>query len=200
MRKRLNEETVLFFSVMKWFVLASVIGVIAGLGTVAFLKLLALGIKTASGFNYYYLLLPVIIYLSALISRTFAKEAEGHGTEKVIEAVHKRSGKINLLVVPVKLITTILTLSFGGSAGKEGPCAQIGGGLASGFADIFRMKDSDRKKLVICGISAGFASVFGTPVAGALFGIEVLVVGQIMYDVLLPSFIAGITAYEVSSS
>jgi H+/Cl- antiporter ClcA len=185
---------------MKWFVLASVIGVIAGLGTVVFLKLLTLGIKTAAGFNYYYLLLPLIICLSALISRTFAREAEGHGTEKVIEAVHKRSGKINLLVVPVKLITTILTLSFGGSAGKEGPCAQIGGGLASGFADIFRMKDSDRKKLVICGISAGFASVFGTPVAGALFGIEVLVVGQIMYDVLLPSFIAGITAYEVSSS
>lgn len=104
---------------MKWFVLASVIGVIAGLGTVVFLKLPVFGIKTASGFNYYYLLLPVIIYLSALISRTFAKEAEGHGTEKVIEAAHKRNGKINLLVVAVKLITIILTLSFGGSAGKE---------------------------------------------------------------------------------
>jgi H+/Cl- antiporter ClcA len=168
MKKRISEETVLFFSVIKWFILASIIGILVGFGTVVFLKLLTMGIKATGRFKYYYLLLPIIICLSALISRVFAPEAEGHGTEKVIEAVHKRNGKIDLIVVPVKLITTILTLSFGGSAGKEGPCAQIGAGLASGFADIFRLKDSDRKKIVICGISAGFASVFGTPVAGAL--------------------------------
>ncbi|MGQ9525738.1 MAG: chloride channel protein, partial [Armatimonadota bacterium] len=66
------------------------------------------------------------------------------------------------------MIATILTLASGGSAGKEGPCAQIGAGLASSFASVFRFNDRDRRKLVICGISAGFASVFGTPIAGAI--------------------------------
>ena len=76
-------------------------------------------------------------------------------TEKVIEAVHKHSGKIKAAVVPVKIIATIITLASGGSAGKEGPCAQIGGGLSSIFADLFKFNESERRKLVICGISGG---------------------------------------------
>ena len=100
-------------------------------------------------------------------------------------------------VIPVKLLTTIMTIASGGSVGKEGPSGQIGAGLASLFSDIFRLKDGDRRKLVICGISAGFAAVFGTPISGAIFGLEVLYVGAIMYDVMLPSFISGIIAYQV---
>ena len=139
------------------------------------------------------------LFLSNLIVKYLAPEAEGHGTEKVIEAVHKRSGKINPLVVPIKLIATIITIALGGSAGKEGPCAQIGAGLSSAFADLLRFGNRDRKKLVICGISAGFATVFGTPIAGAIFGVEVLFVGGLIYDVLLPAFVAGIVGYHVSS-
>jgi H+/Cl- antiporter ClcA len=107
-------------------------------------------------------------------------------------------GKIPFKVVPVKLVATVITLAGGGSAGKEGPCAQIGAGLASSFASLLRLDDVDRRKLVICGISAGFATVFGTPIAGALFGIEVLVLGQMMYEVLFPSFVAGIVGYHVA--
>jgi H+/Cl- antiporter ClcA len=104
------------------------------------------------------------------------------------------------LVVPVKAVATVITIAFGGSAGKEGPCAQIGAGLASSMADLLQLNDHDRRKIVICGISAGFAAVFGTPIAGAIFGVEVLFVGGILYEVLLPSFIAGITAFQVSSA
>ena len=75
-------------------------------------------------------------------------------------------------MVPVKLVATIITLAAGGSVGKEGPCAQIGGGLTSLFSDLLSFDDHDRKKMVICGISAGFASVFGTPIAGSIFGVE----------------------------
>ncbi|HBO84466.1 MAG TPA: voltage-gated chloride channel, partial [Deltaproteobacteria bacterium] len=131
--------------------------------------------------------------------RYLAPDAGGRGTEKVIEAVHKQSGNIKALVVPLKLITTVLTIASGGSAGKEGPCAQIGAGLSSIFANLFRFAEGDRKKLVICGISAGFSSVFGTPIAGAIFGVEVLFVGGILYDVLLPSFISGLISYQISS-
>jgi H+/Cl- antiporter ClcA len=198
-KHRIQEEAVLLTSVAKWLVLATLTGLVVGLATTGFLALLAWSMKLSNRSDYTYLLLPVAFFLSALVIKYLAPDAEGHGTEKVIEAVHKRAGKIAPLVVPVKLVATIITLAVGGSAGKEGPCAQIGAGLSSLLADLFKFSDQDRKKLVICGISAGFASVFGTPIAGSLFGVEVLFIGGILYDVLLPSFIAGITSYHVSS-
>ena len=200
MRRRVVESSVLFISILKWLFLASCAGVLVGLSTTVFLKALGFGISTASEYRYYYLLLPAALFLSALIVKYLAPDAEGHGTEKIIEAVHKHSGKIRLMVVPVKLVATIITIALGGSAGKEGPAAQIGAGVSSAFSDLLRFDDKDRKKLVICGISAGFATVFGTPIAGAIFGVEVLFVGGMLYEVLLPSFVAGIVAFQVSSS
>jgi H+/Cl- antiporter ClcA len=200
MRKKIVEESVLFVSILKWLFLASCIGIFVGLSTTLFLKVLESSSRFTGGFKYYFLLLPGALFMSSLIVRYLAPEAAGHGTEKVIEAVHKRSGKINPFVVPVKLLATVITIALGGSAGKEGPCAQIGAGLSSIFSDIVRFEDKDRKKLVICGISAGFATVFGTPIAGAIFGVEVLFIGSLLYDVLLPSFVAGIVGYQVSSA
>jgi H+/Cl- antiporter ClcA len=200
LRKHLLESSVLFASVVKWLLLASGAGILVGLSTTIFLKALGLGISATAAYSYYYFLLPVALFMSALIVRYLAPDAEGHGTEKIIEAVHKRSGRINPLVVPVKLIATVITIAFGGSAGKEGPAAQIGAAVTSSLSTLLRFDDRDRKKLVICGISAGFATVFGTPIAGAIFGVEVLFVGGMLYDVLLPSFVAGIVGYQVSSS
>ncbi len=200
MKRRIKEESILFISVVKWVFLATIIGVIVGASTAAFVKLLNWSTATCAAHKYYFLLLPIAMFSSALMIKYLAPDAVGHGTEKVIEAVHRRFGKIKAVVVPVKLVATIITLAFGGSVGKEGPCAQIGAGLSSVFADIFRFDNNDRRKLVICGISAGFAAVFGTPIAGAIFGVEVLFVGAILYDVLLPSFISGIIAYQVSSA
>lgn len=199
MRKKFLESSVLFVSISKWIFLAICIGLIVGVSTTVFLGLLNKGIALVSGVPYYYLLVPVGLLSSTLLVKYFAPDASGHGTEKIIEAVHKNSGKIKLSVVPVKLLATVVTISCGGSAGKEGPAAQIGAALCSGFADLLRFGNKDRKKLVICGISAGFATVFGTPIAGAIFGVEVLFVGGLLYDVLLPSFVAGIVGYQVST-
>ena len=200
MRRKFTEPTVLFLSIIKWVVLATVAGAVVGGATALFLKALSWSTDLSREMPYSFVLLPAALFLSALLIKYLAPDAEGHGTEKVIEAIHKRSGKIGLMVVPVKLVATIVTLALGGSVGKEGPCAQIGAGLTSAFSDLLKFDDHDRKKLVICGISAGFAAVFGTPIAGSLFGVEVLFVGAVLYEVLLPSFIAGITAYQVSSS
>jgi len=198
--RKFKEESFIFLSTIRWVILSVIIGVIVGSATVLFLKLLDLSTEYVHQLNYYYLLIPLSMFLTVVIIMYLAPDAKGHGTEKVIEAVHVKFGKIKAMVVPVKLLTTIMTISVGGSVGKEGPCAQIGGGLASTFSDIFRLKDADRKKLVICGISAGFAAVFGTPISGAIFGIEVLFIGVLLYDVLMPSFIAGLISYHTATT
>ncbi len=198
MKKRFTEESVIFISIIKWLLLATLIGIVAGSATAGFLKILNYSIEQMGRFPYYFLFLPGGFFVSSLLIKYLAPEAEGQGTEKVIEAVHKYSGKIKITVVPVKLMATIVTIATGGSAGKIGPCAQIGGGLASLLADLLHFPPSDRQKIVICGISAGFAAVFGTPIAGAIFGVEVLFVGSILYEVLLPSFVAGLVSYQVA--
>lgn len=199
MKKHITEQTVIFFSVAKWLFLSSATGIIIGFLMSIFIKTVHASQETREllPFHFYYTL-PFALMLTVWIVRTFDKNASGHGTEKVIEAIHKEDGYINAKVIPVKLIATVLTIFSGGSVGKEGPGAQIGAGAASFVATLLKFSRQDRKKLVICGISAGFASVFGTPIAGAIFGIEVLIIGVIMYDVLLPSFIAGFAAYTTA--
>jgi H+/Cl- antiporter ClcA len=199
MQKKIVEQITLFASVIKWAFYATIVGVLVGIGTTVFLDTLMWASRKAGQFSWYYYCLPATFVASSFLVAWLAPEAAGHGTEKVIEAVHERMGRIPFKVVPVKLVATVITLAGGGSAGKEGPCAQIGAGLASSFASLMRLDDVHRRKLVICGISAGFATVFGTPIAGALFGVEVLVLGQMFYDVLFPSFVAGIVGYHVAS-
>jgi len=195
-----REELVLGYAFVKWAVLSVAAGVVVGAAAAVFLLLLGKGIGAAGLLGRFrVLLLPFGLVASVFTVRTLAPEAAGHGTEKVIEAVHQRSGRISLPTVPVKLAATIITIASGGSAGKEGPCAQIGAGLTSAMAGLLRLNDADRKKLVVCGISAGFSAIFGTPVSGAIFGLEVLYIGQVYYDVMLPAFISGIVAFQTAA-
>jgi len=200
-RSRITEETALFASVAKWLFLSTIIGLVVGAGVSLFLKIIEYFIDHRSDLPFhYYFLLPIALFLSVYLVKKFAPDAEGHGTEKVIQAIHEKNGKIDVLVIPVKVLATIITIAAGGSVGKEGPSAQIGAGVASVFATFLRFSDEDRKAIVICGISAGFAAVFGTPIAGAVFGVEVLIVGTILYSVLLPSFIAGFASFLISQT
>ncbi len=193
-----TEESVLVVSLFKWIFLATIIGAVVGSATSFFLYLLDVSIAKVSLFKYFYFGLPFILAMCVYISSRLSPDSQGHGTEKVIKAVHRYKSNVRLRIVPVKLVTTILTIAFGGSVGKEGPCAQIGAALSSGIAKLFKFSVEDRKKLVICGISAGFASVFGTPIAAAIFGVEVLFMGNLLYSVLLPSLISGMVSYQIS--
>jgi len=108
MKKLFAEETVLFISLIKWFFLAAIIGVMVGISTTIFLKSLEWGIGIGQQQARYFILLPLSLFLSSLIIKIFAPEAGGHGTEKILEAIHKRSGHINAAVVPVKLLATVI--------------------------------------------------------------------------------------------
>jgi H+/Cl- antiporter ClcA len=194
-----TEHTALLISTLKWSILGAGAGLCVGFGTRGFLWALANSATavqwlTRGAFPPFWAL-PVALPACVWLIRTFAPDARGHGTEAVIAAVHQRSGRVDWLIAPVKLAATVLTLAFGGSVGKEGPAAQIGAALTSLFSDLLRLPDEDRRRLVICGISAGFAAVFGTPVSGALFGIEVLYLGRFDYSVIFPALVAGIVAH-----
>ncbi len=117
----INKGTTLFIEIFKWIIYASGIGVVVGISTGIFLRALGWSISTVGDYSYFFLLLPFALFATEWIVKRLAPEAHGHGTEQVIEAVHKRSGKINPMVVPIKAVATIITIAFGGRSVKKGP-------------------------------------------------------------------------------
>ena len=195
MTRQLPEELVLLIHVLKWLILAAGIGLLVGMTSTGFVLLLNFFIDTLGAASWTYWLLPLGLGMSAWITSALVPEAGGQGVERVIRAIHLQSGKISWQVIPAKIAATILTIGTGGSAGNVGPCIQFGSGLASWIADVFQFNALDRKTLVICGLNAGFASILGTPLAGAFFGIEALFVGSLAYQVLFPSVVAALAGY-----
>lgn len=184
---------------LKWLGLAILAGAVAGLGAGIFLKTLEFLTTVVKKFNFYFLAMPVSFLLCTLLCQKIAPRALGDGTGNLIDSVHKNYGKMDFKILPVKFVATLLTLVSGGSAGKVGPSAQIGGALVSKISDIFKLTEKDRQRLVICGISAGFSAVFGTPLAGAIFGIEVLYVGELLYEVFFQSVVSGVVGFRIAS-
>lgn len=197
MQKKIADQISLFALTFKWFLLATVLGAVVGAATTLFLKALDMALAWSRARHDYFFALPAVLYLTALISRRFFPKADVESTDKAIEYIHQLKS-IHPVSILKSFFLPILTIGAGGSAGKEAPAADIGAGLGSLLSEIFRFNAEDRRKMTICGVSAGFAAVFGTPLAGALFGLEVLSVGNLLYDALLPSFVAGITANHVA--
>lgn len=197
MKKRLLEGSILFVSVLKWSLLATIIGIIVGAATSVFLKALNLSISFSNSYDYFFLSMPFVFFLNSFFIYKILPNDNAYSTDKVIENIHiGRSISVASILKAFSL--PIMTIASGGSAGKEAPAADIGAGIGSLFGKALRLNKEDIRKLTICGVSAGFSSVFGTPIAGAIFGVEVLFIGSILYDVLLPSFISGIIAYQTS--
>jgi CIC family chloride channel protein len=199
------------------------VGVVAGLGAVAFtaashvvshytLDLLA-GYRPETPHNeallpwlnetdtplrpWMLLLIPAAGGLvSGLIVFRFAPEAEGHGTDSAIAAYHFHDGQIRPRVPLVKLLASAVTLGTGGSGGREGPIAQIGAGIGSLLGNVLRMRPADRRVLLAAGIGAGVAGIFRAPLAGALFAAEVLYYSpEFEPEVILPACMASVVSY-----
>ena len=135
-----------------------------------------------------------------LIVTRLAPEAEGHGTDAVIGALHKRQGKIRARIPFVKGLASSITLGSGGSGGTEGPVAQISAGLASLLGGLFKLNDNERRLFVISGTAAGIGSIFKIPLGAAVFSSEVLYRRDFEVRALVPSIIASVVGYSVFSS
>jgi CIC family chloride channel protein len=136
--------------------------------------------------------------LSGLIVYWIAPEAEGHGTDAAIEAFHVKRGMVRARTPFVKIIASALTIGSGGSAGREGPIAQIGAGFGSLLGQKLKLSVQDRRILMIAGMGAGIGAIFHAPLAGALFASEVLYrETEFEYEVLVPTTIASAIAYGV---
>ncbi|RLE77195.1 MAG: chloride channel protein, partial [Thermoprotei archaeon] len=136
------------------------------------------------------LLCGIIVYI-------FAPEAEGHGTDSVIHAFHRLRGFIRARVPIVKSIATAITIGTGGSAGREGPIAQIGAGFGSWIATLLHLSPRERRIAVICGVAGGIGSIFKAPLGGAIFALEVLYKRDFEFEAWVPAFISSIVAYSI---
>lgn len=148
------------------------------------------------------LFLPAVGGLvSGFIVYKLAPEAEGHGTDAAIEAYHFKDGKVRGRVPIVKAIASAITIGTGGSAGREGPIAQIGSGFGSVLGQWVRVSRHERRVLMVAGMAAGIGAIFHAPLAGALFAAEVLYRDpDFEHEVLVPGFISSIIAYCVFGS
>lgn len=194
------EPLVMIATLLRWLFLATIMGAFVGTGTSLFLLLLyySTGQTVHIPLWLQMVLLPLGGLVNGLILYYGYRHASKTNKDSTIAAVHEQSGVLPFKTMWVKPLTAIITLSCGGSAGKEGPCSHIGGSLASLFGLLFRLNPELQRRMVACGVSAGFASVFGTPIAGAIYGIEVLTIGRLRHDVIFPAVIAGVTSYRIS--
>ena len=192
---------------VKWGIVGVIVGSSTGVVVGAFLLVLYKTIDTMAGKPERLLLLPFALVLSLYISKKFFPSARGASIEQVIKLIHLRHTSVNPIAFIVIFITTVLTIGFGGSAGKAGPAGHIGASFSAIIGNVYRklanilninVPDDEEKWFIMLGISGAFSTVFGTPVAGGLFALEVVYMNYFPYNMLYPNLIAGYSALYVA--
>lgn len=191
MKTRLAETLHLLPWLARWLLLAGGIAVLAGTASAWFMFALNWATATRTAHPWLLWLLPLGGFVGGWLYWQFGKSVEG-GNNLLIDEIHAPNRVVPLRMVPLIFGTTVLSHLVGASVGREGTAVQMGGALADQFTRLFRLGDDDRRMVLMAGISAGFASLFGTPLAGAVFGLEVLALGRMRYNALLPCAVAAI--------
>ncbi len=213
--------------IQRWVLLSILIGIVAGFGAFAFYLLLQIMTDFFLGYlagfqptppageqEIPYISLPTAPFrlwvlalmpalgglIAGLIIYSFAPEAEGHGTDAIIDAFHNKKGVIRKRVPLIKAIASAITIGSGGSAGREGPIAQIGGGFGSFLGTKLKLGERETRTMLVCGAAAGIGAMFKAPLGSALFGTEVLYKRDFEMESMIPAIVSSVVAYAVFCS
>ena len=179
---------------LQWILICILIGVFSGSASAFFLVALEWVTQTRENNNWIIWLLPIGGLVIGLGYHYWGKSVV-KGNNLLLEEYENPQKIIPLKMAPLVLFCTLITHLFGGSAGREGTAVQMGGAIADQFTKLFQLNNSERKTILILGISAGFASIFGTPLAGALFALEVVYFSKINFKSILLSFLVAYIAH-----
>jgi len=180
----------------KWLALAALVAALAGSASALFLLALDWATRTREANRWLMWGLPVAGFCVGWLYLKFGQHVQA-GSDLLIDEIHDPKKVVPLRMAPFVLGGTVISHLFGASVGREGTAVQMGGALADQLTHLFKLNAIDRRMVLMAGISAGFASVFGTPLAGAVFALEVLALGRMRLDALLPCLAAAVMADQV---
>lgn len=181
---------------LKWLLIATITGVFTGLAGTLFNKTISYVTDFRGSHDYIIWFLPVGGLLIVLLYK-LSGAGEDAGTNMVLTSVRDHE-KVHPLLAPLIFIAASITHLFGGSAGREGAALQLGGGIGFQVGRLFRLDESDKATIVICGMAGLFSALFGTPITAVLFAMEVISVGVFYYSAFIPAIITSLSSYVIT--
>lgn len=190
LKKHIKESEIVSIVFLRWFLLASISGIVVGIVISFFLKSLQWATSTRESNPWLLYMLPLGGAFVSYVYSKYGKDSS-KGNNLIIERINEGEGRIPFRMAPLVFFGTFITHLFGGSAGREGTGVQIGASISSKIGELLKLKGMDYTILIISGVSSGFGVVFGTPIAGTVFGLEVSTLGKMRYEAIIPCFISS---------
>lgn len=195
-----NIKNFTFLSTLtKWILWGSIIGVVVGTTSALLLNFNDYLTEVRENNSFLILLLPIGGGIIGIIYKYYGKGSR-KGNDLILEHIHNGQGTIPLRMGPIIFVCTFISHLLGGSTGREGAAIQMGASISEAVNRIFKINPIDRRILIISGISGGFGSAFGAPLAGTIFGMEVVAIGKMKYEAFVPCFVSSLIGHLVSTA